>query len=87
MRDYLDKMAAALYDSPAPAEKPPMVLAALRQKMLTLARDKLTVPIRILCRQSIPALAREILGTGELLAPSASSDLGGRSGQGARRSA
>jgi len=40
MRDYLDKWPPALYDSPAPAEKPPMVLAALRQKMLTLARDK-----------------------------------------------
>src|SRR5437773_4074369 len=39
MRDYLDKMAVAIYDSPAPTEKPLMVLAALRQTMLALARD------------------------------------------------
>src|SRR5215470_15870915 len=31
MQNYLDKMAAAIYDSPAPTVQPPIVLAALRQ--------------------------------------------------------
>ena len=69
MRDYLDKMAAAIYDSPAPAEKPPMVLAALRQKMLTLARDKADGAHPYFVPPVHTRLAREILGPGKLLAP------------------
>jgi probable F420-dependent oxidoreductase len=69
MRDYLDKMAAAIYDSPAPAEKPPMVLAALRQKMLTLARDKADGAHPYFVPPAHTRRAREILGPGQLLAP------------------
>jgi len=69
MRDYLDKMAAAIYDSPAPAEKPPMVLAALRQKMLTLARDKADGAHPYFVPPAHTRRAREILGPGKLLAP------------------
>ncbi len=69
MRDYLDKMAAAIYDSPAPAEKPPMVLAALRQKMLTLARDKADGAHPYFVPPAHTRRAREILGPSKLLAP------------------
>ena len=69
MRDYLDKMAAAIYDSPAPAEKPPMVLAALRQKMLTLARDKADGAHPYFVPPAHTRRARQILGPGQLLAP------------------
>ena len=69
MQDYLDKMAAAIYDSPAPAEKPPVVLAALRQKMLTLARDKADGAHPYFVPPVHTRLAREILGSGKLLAP------------------
>jgi len=69
MQDYLDKMAAAIYDSPAPAEKPPVVLAALRQKMLTLARDKADGAHPYFVPPVHTRLAREILGPGKLLAP------------------
>jgi len=69
MQDYLDKMAAAIYDSPAPAEKPPAVLAALRQKMLTLARDKADGAHPYFVPPAHTRRAREILGPGKLLAP------------------
>jgi len=69
MRDYLDKMAAAIYDSPAPAEKPPMVLAALRQKMLTLARDKADGAHPYFVPPAHTRRARAILGPRKLLAP------------------
>jgi probable F420-dependent oxidoreductase len=69
MRDYLDKMTAAIYDSPASAEKPPIVLAALRQKMLTLARDKADGAHPYFVPPAHTRRAREILGPGKLLAP------------------
>jgi probable F420-dependent oxidoreductase len=69
MRDYLDKMASAIYDSPAPAEKPPMVLAALRQNMLTLVRDKADGAHPYFVPPAHTRRAREILGPGKLLAP------------------
>ena len=69
MRDYLDKMATAIYDSPAPAENPPMVLAALRQKMLMLARDKTDGAHPYFVPPVHTSRAREILGPGKLLAP------------------
>src|SRR5438132_12185707 len=40
MRNYLEKMAVAPYDAPAPTDRPPIVLAALREKMLGLAGEK-----------------------------------------------
>ena len=68
-RDYLAEMAAVTHASPAPAEPPPIVLAALRPRMLELARDAADgahpyfVPVEHTRR------AREILGDGKLLAP------------------
>jgi probable F420-dependent oxidoreductase len=69
MRDYLDKMASAIYDSPAPADKPPIVLAALRQKMLMLARDKTDGAHPYFVPPAHTRRARQILGPGKLLAP------------------
>jgi probable F420-dependent oxidoreductase len=40
MRDYLERMARAPYMAPAPAEAPPIVLAALGPRMLALAAEK-----------------------------------------------
>ena len=69
MRDYLDKMASAIYDSPAPAEQPPIVLAALRQKMLMLARDKADGAHPYFVPPAHTRRARATLGPGKLLAP------------------
>lgn len=69
MRDYLDKMASAIYDSPAPTAKPLVVLAALRQKMLALARDKADGAHPYFVPPAHTRRAREILGPGKLLAP------------------
>jgi probable F420-dependent oxidoreductase len=68
-RDYLAAMAAVTHASPAPADEPSIVLAALRPRMLELARDAADgahpyfVPVEHTRR------AREILGDGKLLAP------------------
>jgi probable F420-dependent oxidoreductase len=69
MQEYLDKMAAAPYDAPAPAEKPPIVLAALRQRMLALARDKADGAHPYFVPPAHTRRARAILGPGKLLAP------------------
>src|ERR1041385_5772516 len=69
MRSYLEKMAAAPYDAPAPAEKPPIVLAALREKRLALARDKTDGAHPYFVSPNHTRRARKILGTGKLLAP------------------
>jgi probable F420-dependent oxidoreductase len=69
MRDYLDSMQSAEYLSPVPKEAAPVVLAALRPRMLELARDRADgahpyfVPVEHTRR------AREILGRDRLLAP------------------
>jgi len=77
MRDYLDKMASAIYDSPAPAEQPPIVLAALRQKMLMLARDKADGAHPYFVPPAHTRSGARDPRTGEAVSPSASSDLGG----------
>jgi probable F420-dependent oxidoreductase len=69
MRDYLEKMAAAPYDAPTPTTKPPVVLAALRQKMLALARDKADGAHPYFVPPEHTRRARAILGPGKLLAP------------------
>lgn len=69
MRAHLEAMAATSHPSPEPAEHPPVVLAALRPRMLELARDDADgahpyfVPVEHTRR------ARQILGPGRLLAP------------------
>jgi probable F420-dependent oxidoreductase len=69
MREYLDKMAAVPYDAPTPAEPPPVVLAALRQRMLTLSRDKADGAHPYFVPPAHTRKAREILGPDKLLAP------------------
>jgi probable F420-dependent oxidoreductase len=69
MREYLDGLALAEHHSPEPAEPVPVVLAALRPRMLELARDRADgahpyfVPVEHTRR------ARAILGPDALLAP------------------
>ncbi|MGI9658549.1 MAG: TIGR03620 family F420-dependent LLM class oxidoreductase [Gaiellaceae bacterium] len=68
MRNYLDRMEALNYVGPEPAGPVQLMLAALRPKMLELARDRTIgahpyfVPVEHTRR------AREILGEGRLLA-------------------
>ena len=69
MSDYLDAMARAIYDSPAPTIKPPLVLAALRRKMLGLARDKADGAHPYFVPPAHTRQARTILGPGKILAP------------------
>ncbi len=68
MRNYLDRMESLEYIGPEPAQPVPLMLAALRPKMLELARDRTKgahpyfVPVEHTRR------AREILGEGKVLA-------------------
>ena len=69
MAKYVEDMLATSHESPAPLEPAPVVLAALRPRMLELARDRASgahpyfVPVEHTRR------ARAILGPGKLLAP------------------
>src|SRR5689334_15320025 len=69
MGAYLDGMDAALYHGPEPAERVPVVLAALGPKMLELARDRTDGAHPYLVPVEHTARARERLGEGKLLAP------------------
>ena len=69
MRSYVERMRDMSYIGPEPASPPPLILAALRPRMLELARDismgahPYFVPVEHTRR------AREILGDGPWLAP------------------
>ena len=69
MREYLDALDGAPYLPPAPAEPPPRVLAALRRRMLELARDRTDGAHPYLVTPEHTARARAVLGAGPLLAP------------------
>jgi probable F420-dependent oxidoreductase len=69
MRAYLDAMDAATYAPPAPPEPPPVVLAALRPRMLRLAAERTAGAHPYLTTPRHTARAREILGAAPLLAP------------------
>jgi probable F420-dependent oxidoreductase len=69
MRAYLDGMAAARYVPPPPAQGLPRVLAALRPRMLGLARDRTHGAHPYLTTPRHSARAREVLGAGPVLAP------------------
>lgn len=69
MRTYLDALSAADYRAPAPARPAPLVIAALRQRMLELARDRTHGAHPYLVTPAHTARAREILGSGPVLAP------------------
>jgi probable F420-dependent oxidoreductase len=69
MRQYLDGLEAADYRAPAPAQEPPVVLAALRRRMLELARDRTAGAHPYLVTPEHTARARSVLGAGPVLAP------------------
>jgi probable F420-dependent oxidoreductase len=69
MRAYLDAMDASPYQPPAPPAPPPVVLAALRPRMLRLAAERTAGAHPYLTTPKHTARAREILGEGPLLAP------------------
>jgi len=69
MRSYLDAMEKAMYRAAAPAEPVPVVLAALRPKMLALAAERAQGAHPYLVPPEHTARAREILGPEPILAP------------------
>ena len=69
MRAYLDAMDAAEYQPPAPPEPPPVLLAALRTRMLQLAAERTKGAHPYLTTPDHTARARATLGEGPLLAP------------------
>lgn len=69
MRDYLAAMAAAAHESPPPPVEPTIVLAALRPRMLQLARDAADGAHPYFVTVEHVRRARELLGPDKLLAP------------------
>ncbi|MDY0066159.1 MAG: TIGR03620 family F420-dependent LLM class oxidoreductase [Steroidobacteraceae bacterium] len=69
MRAYLEAMEKAMYVGPAPAEETPIVLAALRPRMLALAAERCAGVHPYNVTPEHTARAREILGRGPTLAP------------------
>jgi probable F420-dependent oxidoreductase len=69
MRAYLDAMDEAQYAPPAPRELPPVLLAALRPRMLKLAAERTAGAHPYLTTPKHTARARSTLGEGPLLAP------------------
>ena len=69
MRSYLDSMEAALYMGAQPAEEAPIVLAALRDKMLGLAASRTQGAHPYLVPPAHTARAREVMGPDAWLCP------------------
>src|SRR5262245_2225581 len=69
MRGYLEAMAAATYVGPTPAEPAPIVLAALRPKMLGLSREATRGAHPYFVPPEHTARARETLGKSAWLCP------------------
>ena len=69
MRDYLDGMDAPMPGRDPLAVRPPRVLAALGDRMLSLARDRADGAHPYLVTPEHTAHAREVLGSGKLLIP------------------
>ena len=69
MREHLAGMAAAHHESPAPTERAPVVLAALRPRMLELAGTAADGAHPYFVPVEHTAKAREIMGPDRLLAP------------------
>jgi len=69
MRGYLEGMEKALYMGPAPAEEPPVVLAALRTNMLKLAAEKTRGAHPYFVTPEHTARARATLGPDAWLCP------------------
>ncbi len=69
MREYLDALDRAEYRAPPPQHPAPVVLAALRGRMLALARDRAHGAHPYLVTPAHTARARAVLGAGPVLAP------------------
>jgi probable F420-dependent oxidoreductase len=69
MRTYLEAIDEHTYDAPAPEHPSPVLLAALRPKMLELAREKTAGAHPYFVPPSHTAKARAVLGSRPLLAP------------------
>ena len=69
MRAYLEAMRKAPYVAPKPAEEAPLVLAALRRRMLELAAEQARGAHPYFVPPEHTARAREILGRGPWLCP------------------
>lgn len=69
MREYLDRMDSAMYMAAEPSAPPQRVLAALGPKMLALASERAGGAHPYFVPVEHTARAREILGSGPLLAP------------------
>lgn len=69
MRAYLDAMEKAMYRAVGPAAPVPVVLAALRPKMLALAAERAAGAHPYFVPPEHTARAREILGKDRILAP------------------
>jgi probable F420-dependent oxidoreductase len=72
MKGYLDAIDAIPYSAPAPAQPVPLLLAALRPKMLGLAAECTAGAHPYFTPVEHTAIARETLGDGPLLAPEVS---------------
>ncbi|QEC50359.1 TIGR03620 family F420-dependent LLM class oxidoreductase [Baekduia soli] len=72
MREYLDAMDAMPWAAPAPSVPVPVVLAALRPRMLELSRDRTAGAHPYFIPVAHTAKARSVLGDGPLLAPEVS---------------
>ena len=72
MKGYLDALDAVAYDGAAPSAPVPLVLAALRPKMLELSRDRTSGAHPYFVPVEHTRIARERLGDGPLLAPEVS---------------
>jgi probable F420-dependent oxidoreductase len=68
MKDYLDRMDAALFMAAEPSVAPERVLAALRPRMLRLAAERASGAHPYFVPPEHTAFARETLGDGPLLA-------------------
>lgn len=69
MRAYLEAMEQAPYQAPASEPRSPVLLAALREKMLGLAGEQADGAHPYFVTTEHTARAREILGPGKMLAP------------------
>jgi probable F420-dependent oxidoreductase len=69
MRAYLDAIDDAPYAAPEPDPQPPRILAALGPRMLRLAAERSTGAHPYFVPVTHTAYARDILGTGPILAP------------------
>lgn len=67
MRDYLDRMDAALFIAAEPSIAPKRVLAALRPRMLALAAERADGALSYFVPPEHTAGAREVLGEGPML--------------------